>query len=432
MPAALEVLGLHARQALSALRAAGYAQAQVRVVESDLTELNIAHNAPSLLRSTLAQRVQLVGLQDGRRSATEIGSLDATDIAAAARQLFEDGQSSPADPAHSLPAHQRARIVQGPQDADADTLAAAVQELLDWRAVHAPSMRLQEGAAEHRLTRSVLLNTEGSEVHTSVGAEGLSAIGAAHDGQRSSSFAYTGGHTHALASAPAHEHFGIGRMMLDAVASTQPTRIAAPFDGEVVLAPEAVTALLGWLLSQLGHGNDAPLVGGSSIFLGRVGERIAMPALALHSRFDAPGVCALSTEGDVCAPVSVLAGGMLQTLLAGRYASAKTGLPRVPSVGGWRVPPGPDSEGALVAGVAHGAWVGRLSMGNPASNGDFSGVVKNSFLIENGRLGPALSETMVSGNVAQMLQDISGVGSTLHDFGAWAVPWLRVRGLHFS
>jgi PmbA protein len=432
MSAAMEGLATRAQQALSTLRSAGYAQAQVRVVESELSELNIAHNAPSLLRSTLTQRVQLVGLLDGRRNATDVGSFDEQILAEAARKLFEDGSSSPSDPAHSLPAQQRGRLVQGPQAADADVLAAKVQELLDWRAAHTPSMRLQEGAAEHRLTRTVLLNTEGSEVHASVGADGLSAFGAAHDGQRSSSFAFAGGHTHSLAAAPAHELFGIGRMMQEAVASTQPQRIAAPFDGEVVLAPEAVTALLAWLLSQLGSGNDAPLVAGSSMFLKRVGEPVAVPGLALHSRFDAPGVCALSAEGDLCGPVAVVEGGVLRTLLASRYASAKTGLPRVPNVGGWQVSPGSDSEAALVAGVVRGALVGRLSMGMPASNGNFSGVIKNSFLLEDGRLGAALSETMVSGNVAQMLQDISGIGSTLHDSGAWAVPWIRVRGMHFS
>ena len=54
----------------------------------------------------------------------------------------------------------------------------------------------------------------------------------------------------------------------------------------------------------------------------------------------------------------------------------------------------------MVGGVRRGALVGRLSMGRPASNGDFSGVVKNSFLLRDGEVGPALSETMITGNVA--------------------------------
>jgi PmbA protein len=39
--------------------------------------------------------------------------------------------------------------------------------------------------------------------------------------------------------------------------------------------------------------------------------------------------------------------------------------------------------------VPRGALVDRLSMGDPAPNGDFSGVVKNSFLIRRRTHRPA-------------------------------------------
>jgi PmbA protein len=86
----------------------------------------------------------------------------------------------------------------------------------------------------------------------------------------------------------------------------------------------------------------------------------------------------------------------------------------------------------MVGGVQHGALVGRLSMGQPAPNGDFSGVIKNSFLIEGGALGPALSEVMISGNMAQMLRDVVAVSAERLDTGQTLLPWLRVEGLHFS
>jgi PmbA protein len=71
-------------------------------------------------------------------------------------------------------------------------------------------------------------------------------------------------------------------------------------------------------------------------------------------------------------------------------------------------------------------------MGRPASNGDFSGVIKNSFAIDNGRLGDALSETMISGNVARMLRDVDAVSSERIDYGTTRLPWVRVPGLHSS
>jgi PmbA protein len=76
--------------------------------------------------------------------------------------------------------------------------------------------------------------------------------------------------------------------------------------------------------------------------------------------------------------------------------------------------------------------VGRLSMGSPGPNGDFSGVVKNSFLLEGGRVGPALSGAMAAGNMAQMLEAVLAVSAERIDTGAWCLPWLRIGGLHFS
>ena len=71
-------------------------------------------------------------------------------------------------------------------------------------------------------------------------------------------------------------------------------------------------------------------------------------------------------------------------------------------------------------------------MGSPAANGDFSGIIKNSFAIDGGVVGTALSETMINGNVAQMLRDVVAVSAERIDTGGWCMPWVRVSGLHFS
>jgi PmbA protein len=85
-----------------------------------------------------------------------------------------------------------------------------------------------------------------------------------------------------------------------------------------------------------------------------------------------------------------------------------------------------------MAGVKRGALVGRLSMGSPAPNGDFSSVIKNSFLIEDGVVGPALSGVMITGNMARMMLDILAVSAERIDTGSVVLPWLRIANLHFS
>jgi PmbA protein len=151
------------------------------------------------------------------------------------------------------------------------------------------------------------------------------------------------------------------------------------------------------------------------------------------SGFYAPGVAAFSADASATPPLYFVRAGRLLALAPSLYGSRKTGLPHVPTASaGWDLAAGASSRDELVAGVRRGALVGRLSMGSPASNGDFSGVIKNSFAIDDGTIGSALSETMISGNVAQMLRDIVAVSRERLDTGAFRLPWLRIANLHFS
>jgi PmbA protein len=125
--------------------------------------------------------------------------------------------------------------------------------------------------------------------------------------------------------------------------------------------------------------------------------------------------------------------GRLLTLTPTLYASRKTGLKHVPvAAAGWSLAAGSTARADMLGAVDRGALVGRLSMGNPAPNGDFSGVIKNSFLIQGGALGPALSEVMISGNIAQMLLDVLAVSRERIDTGSLLLPWLRIGHLNFS
>jgi PmbA protein len=252
----------------------------------------------------------------------------------------------------------------------------------------------------------------------------------AREGVDSSSFNYAGGHTDGLAGVPIVARFGIEAMLRALTRSVHPEPIGARFSGAVVLTPPAVAGLLGWFLGQLG---DATLIAGSSVYRASLGQGVAAPLLTLRSRLDAPGVLPFSADAFALAPVTLLERGVLQCFTPSLYGSRKTGLPHVPvGADGWEIAAGTTPLAALTAGVPRGALVDRLSMGRPSANGDFSGVIKNSFAIRNGEVGHALAETMISGNVAQMLRDVSAVSAERIDVGAWLLPWLRVEGLHFS
>lgn len=417
-----------AEQALSALQARGFEHAQVTVSDTRRCELNLAHNEPSLLRSNAARKLSATGIVGGRRASAEGSDLSAAGVTALVDQLWSAAGSAPPDEANAVSAGQQLQLQRGPTEADPTALAAALRTLLDWRSLHTPTMMIEEATAAHLHLRSHTLTTGGSRLAAELGWCEMTVFGLAREGAQTSSFNFAGGSAEQLADVPAA--FGIGRMMRELTQQVHTQPLAERFVGDVVLAPGAVADLLSWLMGQL---RDGPLIDGSSLYRQQVGAPIASPLLTLRSRYDAPGCAPLSADAFVTPAVTLLDSGRLTQLCPSLYGSRKTRLPHLPVASdGWELLAGDTPLADMLAGVPRGAVVDRLSMGNPAPNGDFSGVIKNSFLVENGRIGAALAETMISGNVAQMLQDVSAVSRERIDSGHDALPWLRIGGLHFS
>lgn len=432
-----------AEQALARLHRQGFDQAQVDVSERHHTELNLALNEPSLLRSGHSHKLALTGLLDGRRASTELAELSGPALDDAVATLWQSVQAAPQDEANAVSSGQRLNLRQGPlrpppgSSADGDddhalaaTAAQAMADLRAWRSEHTPTVMLEEALAAHVQLRRHTATSAGSALDSTLGWFELSVMASAHEGRHTSSFNHGGGQCHALAGQPVAGLFGIGEMLQDLTEQVHTVPPAGKFSGDLVLHPAAVADLLQWLLGQLA---DPALVGGSSLYAARVGQGVASPLLTLHSRFDAPGVAAVSADGFVAPPLTVLDQGRLLAVTPSLYGSRKTGLPHRPvAAGGWALQAGATPLAELVAAVDRGALVGRLSMGRPAANGDFAGVLKNSFAIAQGQRGPALREVMVSGNVAAMLQAVLAVSRQRIDSGQWWLPWLRIGGLQFS
>lgn len=419
-----------AEQALALMRRQGFEHAQVSVSRSHRHEVCVAHNEASLLRSTQANKLQLTGLLDGRRADIEGSEIDAKSMQALVQGLWSGVAAAPQDAANGVSAAQSAEVTRGPQQADTAVLADAMRELLDWRAHNTPSVMLEEALAGHTQVQTCTLTSGGSTLQCALGCYDAEAFGMARDGTRSSSFNFGGGHADSLTGVPIVARFGLEAMLRAMTRSVHPEPIGERFTGAVVLTPRAVGSLLGWFLGQLG---DATLIAGSSVYRASLGQVVAAPLITLASRLDAPGVAPFSADAFALAPMTLLERGTLKCFTPSLYGSRKTGLAHVPvGADGWEIAAGATPLAALTAGVARGALVDRLSMGRPSANGDFSGVIKNSFAIRDGEVGHALSETMISGNVAQMLRDVSAVSTERIDVGTWVLPWLRVEGLHFS
>ena len=160
-------------------------------------------------------------------------------------------------------------------------------------------------------------------------------------------------------------------------------------------------------------------------------ERITVSLSPLDERI----VCGnrITSEGFKAENFDIIQNGKLNAFVLGLYAANKLKLPRGKNDSfNLIVAPGDRTVDEIIASVDKGILVGRFSGGQPSSNGDFSGVAKNSFLIEKGKIGPALSETMVSGNMADMLRRLRAVSKEQVADGMSALPYMAFDGITIS
>ena len=140
-----------------------------------------------------------------------------------------------------------------------------------------------------------------------------------------------------------------------------------------------------------------------------------------------------TSEGYKTRNCDIIKDGVLENFTLSEYGARKSGETRCPTLSGcMEVHAGNTPYDELIKKIDKGILVCRLSGGNPAGNGDFSGVAKNSFLIENGKITKPVLETMISGNLAEMLKNITDISKETAEDGSCVFPWVAFDGVTVS
>ena len=165
---------------------------------------------------------------------------------------------------------------------------------------------------------------------------------------------------------------------------------ARPVDGKFVGTLVITPACLGEILSTI-VGNfmsDSVIIDKTSPWIEKLGERVADEKFTLSTiPLDDRIVCGerFTGEGYPSQNETLIENGILKSFKLSAYGSRKTGYARaLNSSWNMEVQPGDTSLEEILSGIDKGLILNRFSGGQPGTNGDFSGVAKNSFLIENG------------------------------------------------
>jgi PmbA protein len=259
----------------------------------------------------------------------------------------------------------------------------------------------------------------------------LTAMFSGKDGARATSFNYSG----AAAYTPFARLLAVGtvgRLIEETLRSFDAKPVPGKFVGDVILTPDCLYHLVFALARSL---SGYELLSGTSPYREKRGAAIASPLFSLLNRpasDDFPEGADFDGFGVPTRDLDVIVDGRLDDFLIDFYIAKKLGLPHNAGTWNFVVPPGERPLDDIVAGTRRGIVLSRFSGGNPNSNLDLSGVAKNSFYIENGTVRHALTETMVSGNLRELLRNIHAVSRETVNFGDHSYPFLAASGITIS
>lgn len=323
-----------------------------------------------------------------------------------------------------------------------DIARAAVQQLRTLRAAH-PMLTIDSG--DLGVSRSVraMVSSEGVQGSFAATRAYGNMFGMAIDGDTVGSFAYDGAVTGSWSALEPALDEAFGRFVqqaLDAVKASS----GESFRGDIILTPSAAASLLlGPLLTGL---SAARVRRGQSPFGDKVGEQVAATGLHIYDEgLGLPGLaaCPFDRDGAARSRRTLVDNGVLKGLLYSQYeataaqsestGSALGGASQAPYVGvaACSVAPGTTPLAELEQ-AQRCVIVPRFAGTTDHVTGDFSGVVKNGYLVENGERRP-IHETTIAGNVYDCLRAITGISRERDSlYGHHLLPSFRVTNISIT
>lgn len=412
-------------------------QTSVNLEQNDIKGGEVDEHHGIGIRLLLGDRVGFAYVNRLERDAIDDALQDAIAIA----------RSTKGDPANALPRPQPLSPVEGlwddaVADLPADVAVALAGELLDAALEVDSRVSVDSGSFTASAAHGAIVSSRGVRAAGSETSIVCGLFGMAVDGDEVGSFDQVFDGARRLAAlSPA----ALGRRFGEQVLRLLRPVPGSSYKGKVLFGTETFEEIFVGTLLASADGDE--VLKGRSRLKDKLGQRIASGRLTLTDDGTLPGAIGsaeFDREGMPHRPTILLEDGVLRSFLYDAKTAFRAGVEptghatgdarSLPSIGttNLRLSPGETAQSALLEQLHEGLFVGRFSGNIDSVSGDFSGVAKGSFWVREGKLGPAVQETLIAGNVFELLEHVLAVGDTTHRNFSYEGPWVLVDGVDVS
>jgi len=409
-------------------------------VRAEANELKLA---TSHAKDGLGLRV----FSDGALGFASVNIFDEHKIEEAVRAAVSLSKASPQDKHNLLPDPQPVEGISGLYDGQAegvglDKAISKVQEMLATARGYDSRVMVDAASFNATIESRAIISSKGIETEEQSSLFSHFIMGMARDGEEVSSFNFRVDSTRKVAELDTKE---MALEFARSVVASLGARKGESFVGTVILSPNAVLELMIGPIVWAVNANNVQK--GMSKWVGMMDKQVVSPALTIedNGRLEGgAGSASFDREGLPHTSLKIIEDGILRTYLYNSYTAQKEGRSStghasggartVPGIGPTNllIRPGQRSKEELVSEVKHGLLVTRFSGFPEPVSGNISGAVKGGFLIEDGRLTRPLIETMISGNLFDLLAKISGLSRETERIETLIAPHVRIEDVSIT
>ncbi|MCL7410514.1 MAG: TldD/PmbA family protein [Methanosarcinaceae archaeon] len=292
------------------------------------------------------------------------------------------------------------------------------------------------GSFSRSYGKHLILNSNGVEVEE----EGTSTSGfidvITTKGETSTAYDFAVSRNHDI------DFYQIGVNAAELAQESQNGISIEPHKTDVILHPFAFSDIIE---SAFAPSIDADnMQKGRSSLIGRLGDEIAASELTIIDDGLIPGGIETGISDDEGVPsqrTPVIENGVFKSYLYDSYTAGKDGVKSTgnaarqsyvstPSVGLRNfIIEYPQSD--IISGTDGGVFVNTVIGAHTANaiSGDFSVEARNAYTIKNGQIDKPIKSLMISGNIFEMLANITGAGMDVRKVGGTVTPSIRVSDM---